>query len=78
VTARVWVTALSTPSKAALAMAGYKRLRVRAVWLPSGPHPWLVRAAGFKGRTVPAMEVGGRSVQGTLAISRALDELVPE
>jgi glutathione S-transferase len=78
VTARVWVTALSTPSRAALAMAAYKRLRVRAVWLPSGPHPWLVRAAGFEGRTVPAMDAGGRSVQGTLAISRTLDELVPE
>ncbi|WP_354698996.1 hypothetical protein DSM112329_04696 [Paraconexibacter sp. AEG42_29] len=42
-----------------------------------GLHPLAVRAAGFPGRTVPAMRLGDRMVQGTLSISRALDEVVP-
>jgi glutathione S-transferase len=43
-----------------------------------GLHPLVVRAAGFPGRTVPALRLGDRLVQGTLQISRALDELVPD
>jgi glutathione S-transferase len=38
----------------------------------------LVRLAGFGGWTVPALEADGRKVQGSLAISRALDELCPD
>jgi glutathione S-transferase len=78
-TTRLYVTSLSTPSKAAMAMLAYKRLPHRRVELLSGLHPMLVRAAGFPGRTVPALELpDGRLVQGSLAISRALDELIPE
>ena len=40
-----------------------------------GLHPFAVRAAGFRGWTVPALRLGGRRIQGTLAISRALDEI---
>jgi glutathione S-transferase len=75
-TARLYVTPLSNPSKAAAGMAAHKRLPHRVVSLPSGLHPVLVRAAGFEGKTVPALELaGGRKVQGSLAIARALDEL---
>jgi glutathione S-transferase len=42
-----------------------------------GLHPPVVRLAGFPGRTVPALRLGDRRVQGTLAISRALDEALP-
>lgn len=78
-TARLYVTPLSNPAKAATAMAAHKRLPHRVVSLPSGLHPVLVRAAGFTGRTVPALELAdGRKVQGSLAISRALDELIAE
>lgn len=38
-----------------------------------GLHPIVVRAAGFPGRTVPALRLGDELVQGTLNISRALD-----
>jgi glutathione S-transferase len=79
VSARVYVIALSNPSRAATAMLAHKRIEHRVVWLPPGPHPQLVRAAGFPGSTVPALELAdGRRLQGTLVISRALDELVPE
>jgi glutathione S-transferase len=78
VTARLYVTSLSHPSKAAVAMASYKRLPHRRIDLLSGLHPMLVRAAGFQGRTVPALELDGRHVQGSLEISRALDEAIAE
>lgn len=77
-TARLYVTSLSNPSKAAVAMASYKRLHYRRIDLLSGFHPMLVRAAGFPGRTVPALELDGRHVQGSLGISRVLDELIAE
>ena len=76
--ARLYVTSLSNPSKAAAAMASYKRLPYRRVKLLAGFHPMLVRAAGFHGRTVPALELEGRHVQGSLEISRALDEAIAE
>lgn len=41
-----------------------------------GLHPLVVRAAGFPGRTVPALRLGDQLVQGTLEISRVLDEQV--
>jgi glutathione S-transferase len=37
-----------------------------------------VRAAGFRHGTVPGLKLDGRRIQGTLQISRALDEAVPE
>jgi glutathione S-transferase len=78
-TARLYVTALSNPSKAVSAMLAHKRLPHRRIDLLAGFHPYLVRAAGFEGRTVPALELAdGRHVQGSLQISRALDELIPE
>jgi glutathione S-transferase len=77
--ARLYVTSLSHPSKAAIAMVAYKQLPHEVVVLTSGFHPFLVRAAGFQGRTVPALKLDdGRRVQGSLAISRTLDELIAE
>lgn len=77
--ARVYVIALSHPARAATGMLAHKRIAHRVVRLPAGPHPQLVRAAGFTEPTVPALELAdGRKLQGTLAISRALDELVPD
>jgi len=77
VTARLYVIAISNPSKAAAAMARHKRFPHRLVTLPASLHPRLVRAAGFAGRTVPALELAdGRRVQGSLAISRALDDAI--
>jgi glutathione S-transferase len=38
----------------------------------------ILRAAGFPGVTVPAIRIDGRRVQGSRAIARELDRLVPE
>lgn len=73
----LYVIPVSNPANAVRGMLAHKRMRHRLVRFPPGFHPWLVRAAGFPGQTVPAMEVGGRKLQSSLAISRALDELEP-
>ena len=78
-TARLYVTSLSNPSKAASAMLAHKRLSHRRIDLLAGLPPLPRARAGFEGRTVPALELDdGRHVQGSLEISRALDELIPE
>ena len=78
-TATLYVIALSNPSGAARGMVAYKRLPHRIVSFPPGFHPPLVRAVGFPGPTVPALELdGGRRIQGSLAISRVLDDVVEE
>lgn len=46
--------------------------------LLAGAHPLLLLAHGFRGTTVPAVKLDGRRVQGSLAISRALDEHIPD
>ena len=43
-----------------------------------GLHGLIVRAHGFTAWTVPALEIDGRRVQGTLAIARELDRLAPD
>jgi glutathione S-transferase len=79
VTARLYVIQISHPSAAAAAMLARSGIPHRVVRLPAGPHPVLLRAAGFPGWIVPAIEFdNGRRLQGSLAISRALDELAPD
>jgi glutathione S-transferase len=68
---------VSHPSVAAHLMLEHKRLDHRVINIQPGLPPVVVRLAGFSGITVPALEVDGRRVQGSLAISRALDELQP-
>ena len=75
---RVYVIPLSNPAATGRAMVAYKRIPHRVVRLPIGFHPLLLRLAGFDGITVPALELDGRKVQGTLAISRALEEARPD
>ena len=70
-TVRLYITSLSNPSYAAVGMLAHKRLAHRRIDLLTGFHPYLVRAAGFEGRTVPALELeDGRHVQGSLEISQ--------
>ena len=78
-TAKLYVIPLSNAAGAARGMVAYKRLPHRIVSFPPGFHPPLVRAVGFPGATVPALELdGGRRIQGSLAISRVLDDVVEE
>ena len=69
---------LSHPGQAAHLMLEHKGIEHRVVDLLPGMHPLLVRARGFGGNTVPALRIGGRRIQGSLAISRALDEIRPD
>jgi glutathione S-transferase len=75
---RIYVMSISHPSQAAAAMLRHKRIPHRVVTLMPGLHPPLVRFAGFERHTVPALDFEGRSVQGSRAIARFLDEQVPE
>jgi glutathione S-transferase len=58
-------------------MLDHKGVEYKLVKLPPGPHAFIMLALGFETMGVPAMKWNGRRVQGTRAISRALDELVP-
>jgi glutathione S-transferase len=75
---RVYVIPLSNPAEAGAAMVAHKRIPHRVVRLMPGLHPYLLRAAGFGAQTVPALELDGHKIQGTLAISRALERARPD
>ncbi len=68
----------SHPAHAARLMLEHKGIEHRVVDLVPGTHPAAVRALGFRNGTVPALRLNGRRIQGTRAISRALDEAQPE
>ena len=76
---RVYGIPLSHPVLAARGMLEHKGLEYRYVELLAGAHPPSLWALGFRRITVPAMRLGdGRRVQGSLAIPRALEALVPD
>ena len=56
----------------------YKGLDYELVYLPPVAHGFILGVRGFPRQTVPALELDGRRVSGTLEISRVLDELRPE
>lgn len=68
----------SHPVLAVRLMLRAKGIEHNAREILPGLHPVVVRAAGFPGPTVPALRLGSSLVQGTLQISRALDERFPE
>jgi glutathione S-transferase len=78
VTVTLYSLSLSHPSQAARLMLELKGIDHEVNDLLPGFHPPLLRLAGFRGDTVPALRVDGRRVQGSLAISRELDRLRPE
>jgi glutathione S-transferase len=73
--AKLYSINVSHPSVAVHLMLERKRIDHRIIQLQPGLHPLALRAAGFPGLTVPALEIDGRRVQGSRLISRALDEL---
>jgi glutathione S-transferase len=77
--ARLYGIPLSHPVLAVKGMLDGKQLPYRYVELLAGAHPPSLWALGFRRSTVPALKLpDGRRVQGSLAIARALDQLVPE
>jgi glutathione S-transferase len=75
---RLYGIPLSHPVLAARGMLEHKGLPYRYVEMIAGIHPVSLIAIGFRGATVPAMKLpDGRRVQGSLAISEALEQRAP-
>ena len=72
-TAKLYSLATSHPAHAARAMLERKGIEHEVVDMLPGMHPLVLRAAGFRGGTVPALKLDGAKVQGSLRISRALE-----
>lgn len=76
--ARLYCFDLSHPSQMVRIALRMKGVPFEERRLPAGLHPGLLRLSGFRGGTVPALKLeDGRRLQSSLAITRALDELVP-
>ncbi|MDQ3934851.1 MAG: glutathione S-transferase N-terminal domain-containing protein [Actinomycetota bacterium] len=69
---------LSNPGQAVRLMLERKGIPYETKDLVPGLHRLQVRLAGFPGARVPALKIDGRKVQGSLSISRALEELRPD
>src|SRR3954469_4781499 len=76
--AKLYGMSISHPAQAARAMLKYKGIEHELVSVQPGAQPVMLRLAGFRGRTIPALVLDGRKVQGSLAISRALEEAKPD
>lgn len=76
--ATLFVIPGSHPSIGAQLMLERKGIEYRRIDLVPVVSKAVLRLAGFPGTTVPAMRLEGRKVQGSKAIARTLDELVPE
>jgi glutathione S-transferase len=77
-TAKLYAMPASHPSMAAALMLDHKAIEYETAWLLlpfTGP---MLRLRGFPRRTVPALRIDGRKIQGSRAISVALDEHTPE
>lgn len=69
---------ISHPARAVELMLERKGIEAKRVEIPPGSQRLLMRRYGFKGGTVPGLKLNGRRTQGTLNISRALEEAVPD
>ena len=68
----------SHPSLAARLMLAAKGVPYKRTDLLSPFHRPVLRALGFPGKTVPAIKVDGRKIQGTREVAAWLDEVKPE
>jgi glutathione S-transferase len=77
-TPKLYSLLLSHPARASRLMLELKGIDADVVDLIPGMHPVQLRAARFRGGTVPALKVDGTRVQGSVPISRFLEELEPQ
>jgi glutathione S-transferase len=75
--ARLFCLQGSAPSYSGELMLRHKGVSYRRVDLVVGRHRSMLKARGFPGGTVPAVELGERRIQTNRGIARALDELYP-
>jgi glutathione S-transferase len=78
VTARLYVIPASHPSIAVALMLEHKGIAYKRTDLFPVISKVIVRGLGFPAKTVPALKIEGRKLQGSLEISRALDQMRPE
>lgn len=76
--AKLYWFAASHPAMAARKMLELKGIDFDEVTVLPGTQRLHLRAAGFRGGTVPALKLDGRRVQGSRALARALDAHAPE
>ena len=77
-TAKLYSLLLSHPARASRLMLELKGIEADVVDLIPGMHPVQLRAARFRGGTVPALKVDGTRVQGSVPISHFLEDLEPQ
>jgi glutathione S-transferase len=75
---KLYSMSISHPSRAAGLMVQKKGIKPQIVNLAPGSQQVLMRLYGFRHGTVPGMKADGRRVQGSIEISRALDDLIPD
>jgi glutathione S-transferase len=78
VVVKLYWTAISHPSQAARKMLELKRVEYQVIDVLPLSQRLLLRLAGFRRGTVPALKLDGRRIQGSRQIARAVDELWPE
>jgi len=76
--AKLYAMTLSHPSQAVRIALERKGIEHRVVALLPGFHPAMLRAAGFRGNTVPALKIDGRKSQHSVEIMRLLEETAPD
>jgi glutathione S-transferase len=76
--ATLFVVPGSHPSLTAALMLDRKGIDYRRIDFAPAVHRVALRLVGFRGRTVPALRIDGRRIQGSRAIARALDDLQPD
>ncbi len=76
--ARLYAMSISHPAKAAALMLEHKGIEYETVKISPGEQAVRMRLAGFRGGTVPGLSIDGRRITGSVAISRALEEIQPE
>jgi glutathione S-transferase len=75
---KLYVVPGSNPSMSARLALEHKGLDYQRVDLIPTIHMAFLRLAGFPARTVPALRIDGRRIQGSLAVARALEQLRPK
>lgn len=76
--AKLYVIPGSHPSRTVMAMLDRKGIAYKRVDLMPVVSKARLRAAGFRGVTVPALKLDGTKVQGSREIARELDRVRPE
>jgi glutathione S-transferase len=78
VRAKLYAMPASHPSITAALMLERKQIEYRVTWLLLPFTGLILRLRGFRRRTVPALRIDGRRIQGSRKISAALEGVRPE